>query len=97
MAVCLLPRSAKSGKLRKCLLRTFLDCADICQHRHNKTKMIYAFSADFRIFWEIDFVEKLECKLKQNNGNLYMISVEFISLWKLLDCAKVFPHKGCGP
>ena len=30
-------RPAKSGKWRKCLSQKFLDCTEICQHKHNKS------------------------------------------------------------
>ena len=36
-------RPAKSGEWRKCHLQNFLDYAEICQHKLNKTKEIYAF------------------------------------------------------
>ena len=39
---------------------TFFDCAEIWQHKHNKTKEYMLISADLRIFLEsLDFVEIL--------------------------------------
>ena len=44
-------RPAQSGKWRKCHLRKFLDCSEICQHNHNETKEIFSFAADVEIFF----------------------------------------------
>ena len=54
------PGLQKVANGAECHSQKCLDCANICQHKHNKTKEYMLISADLRIFLEsLDFVEIL--------------------------------------
>ena len=86
LGMVVVDRPARSGKWRECHSRNFFNYAEICQHKLNKTKEVYAFSAYFWIFSEIlDFVEIFHWKLQQNKGSFWMciiFSTEFTT-WRL--------------
>ena len=74
-------RPAKSGKWRECHSRKFLDCAEICHHKHNKTKGIYVY---FRRFQDIFGNSLLFFTTKQREALIWFLFFYY---------AETFPQK----
>ena len=85
-------RPAKSSKWREYHLRKLLHCAEICQHKHNKTENQYAYFCRFQdVFEKSGLCGNLAVKITtKQNEDLILVPQNLLVCGNFLTVHKLF-------